>query len=64
MGKEHALNLKQTLEGNYKVTTEWDGTGYIGITLYWDYKRIQVHLSLPGYTNKALEQFNHTKKKN
>ena len=32
-GEKHALHLKQTLEENYKVTTEWDGTRYIGITL-------------------------------
>ena len=38
VGKEHALHLKQTLEENYKVTTEWDGTRYTGITLDWDYK--------------------------
>ena len=63
MGEEHALHLKQTLEENYKVTTEWDGTRNIGITLDWDYKRRKVHLSLPGYTDKALKQFNHTKKK-
>ena len=48
VGKEHALYLKQTLEENYKVTTEWDGTRYIGITIDWDYKRKQVHLYLPG----------------
>ena len=50
VGQEHALHLKQTLEKNYKVTTKWDGTRYIGITLDWDYKQKQVHLSLPGYT--------------
>ena len=33
VGKEHALHLKQTLEGNYKVTIEWGGARYIGITL-------------------------------
>ena len=64
MGEEHALHIKQTLEENYKVTKEWDGTRCIRITLDWDYIRRQVHLSLPGYTNKALKQFNHTKKKN
>ena len=62
--KEHALRLKQTLEESYKVTTEWDVTGYTGIMLDLDYKRIQVHLFLPGYTDKSLKQFNHTKKKN
>ena len=59
VGKEHALHLKQTLEYHYKVTTKWDGCWYIGITLDWDYKQRQVHLSMPGYTAKALKQFQH-----
>ena len=57
VGKEHAFHLKQALEENYKVTIEWDGTRYIGITLDWDYKWRQVHLYLSGYTNKTLKQF-------
>ena len=36
VGEKHALHLKQTLEENHKVTIEWDGTKYIGITLDWD----------------------------
>jgi hypothetical protein len=63
VGKEHAQHLKKTLEENYTVTTEWDGTRYIGITLDWDYKRRQVHLSMPNYVKKALKQFQHTLKK-
>ena len=55
VGEKHALHLKQTLEENYKITTEWDGTRYIGITIDWDYRQRQVHLSLTGYTNKALK---------
>ena len=41
-GEEHALHLKHTIEENYTVTSEWYGRQYIGITLDWDYKRIQV----------------------
>ena len=63
VGEKHSLYLKQTLKENYKFTIEWDGTRYIGITLDWDYKRIQVHLSLPRYTDKALKKFNHTRRK-
>ena len=63
VGKEHAQHLKNTLEENYTVTTEWDGTRYIGITLDWDYKRRQVHLSMPNYVKKALKQFQHILKK-
>jgi hypothetical protein len=32
---------------------------YIGITLDWDYKKRQVHLSMPNYVKKALKQFQH-----
>jgi hypothetical protein len=63
VGEEHALHLKQTLEENYKVTLKWDGQRYIGITLDWDYKRRQVHLSMPGYIKKALKQFKHERRK-
>jgi hypothetical protein len=31
----------------------------IGITLDWDYKKRQVHLSMPNYVKKALKQFQH-----
>ena len=60
VGKEHALHLKQALEQDYTVTTEWKGGRYIGITLDWDYERRRVHLSMPGYVAKALKQFQHT----
>ena len=63
VGEEHALHLKKTLQEDYTVTTEWDGRRYIGITLDWDYKRRQVHLSMPGYAKKALKQFKHTARK-
>ena len=58
-GEEHALHLKKTLEENYKVTTDWTGGRYIGITLDWDYKNHQVHLTMPNYVKKALKQFQH-----
>ena len=63
VGKEHALHLKTVLEEHYKVTNDWTGGRYIGITLDWDYKRRQVHLSMPGYVSKALTQFQHVLKK-
>ncbi len=58
-GEEHAKHLLGTLEHHYKVTQDWAGTRYIGITLDWDYKKRKVHLSMPGYITKALKQFDH-----
>ena len=59
-GEEHAKHLKSVLERHYKVTTDWSGKRYIGISLDWDYARRQVHLSMPGYVQKALKQFQHS----
>ena len=59
VGEEHTIHLKNTIEENYTITTECDGQRYIGITLDWDYKRRQVHLSIPNYVTKALKQFKH-----
>ena len=27
--------------------------------MYWDYKKGEVHISMPGYVEKALKQFQH-----
>ncbi len=62
-GKEHAEHLESVLKQHYPVKTEWDGKRYIGIFLDWDYNKQQVHLSIPGYKDKALKQFNHPKPK-
>jgi len=59
VGKEHALHLKSVLEQHYKITTDWTGKRYIGMTLDWDYEKRQVHVSMPGYVEKSLKQFGH-----
>ena len=63
VGEEHALHIKKALEEDYKVTTEWNGKHYIGITLDWDYNQHQVHLAMPGYIQKALKQFQYVTQK-
>jgi hypothetical protein len=59
VGKEHAEHLKSVIAKYYKMSTDWSGTRYIGITLDWDYPNKKVHLSMPGYVAKALKQFQH-----
>ena len=61
IGKEHALHLKSVIEEHYKCSANWSGNRYIGITIDWDYANRKVHLSMPGYTEKALKQFQHHK---
>lgn len=61
VGKEHAEHLQAVIAKYYKMSTNWTGTRYIGITLDWDYANKKVHLSMPGYVAKALKQFQHHK---
>jgi hypothetical protein len=59
VGEEHAQHLKNALKEHNKLTCNWTGKRYIGITLDWDYNKCQIHLSMPNYTQKALKQFQH-----
>ena len=43
----------------YRITTDWTGSLYCGITLKWDYDKGTVELSMPGYIQKALQRFQH-----
>ena len=57
VGKEHADHLKSVIEEHYKVTADWEGKRYLGLTLDWDYVLRQVHLSMPDYVPDALTRF-------
>ena len=60
-GKDHTLHLKKMLQMHYKVTADWTGKRYIGITINWYYVKRQVHISMPGFVAKALKQFQYSK---
>jgi hypothetical protein len=59
-GKEHVQHLIAVLKQSYEaVTTDWDGALFCGITLGWDYKARTVNLSMPGYVDKVMWEFQH-----
>ena len=60
INKADAEHLLAVLKQDYECDTDWDGTRYLGLTIDWDYKHRKVHLSMPGYIEKALARFNHT----
>jgi hypothetical protein len=49
--------LANILTAKYKMTTDWTGNLYVGITLQWDYLHQTVDMSMPGYVANALQQF-------
>ena len=44
---------------HYEMSIDKTGSRYVRIHFDWDYKRRKVHLSMPGYIQKALKQFQH-----
>ena len=63
VGKEHALHLLKTLEMDYEITTDWDGTKFAGINLAWNYHARHANrtcrISTKGYIAKVLLKYGH-----
>ena len=57
--KKHTDHLVNTLTEHYEISQDWEGKKHCGLTFEWDYQKIQVHLLIPGYVDKALKRFKH-----
>jgi hypothetical protein len=54
-----ADNLMQLLKQKYKISEDWTGARYIGLTLDWDYFNHTVNISMPGHIERMLQRFHH-----
>ena len=63
VGEAHANHLIKALKKNYDISEDWKGLKYCGLSLDWDYKKREVHLSMPGYVEKALARLKHERPK-
>jgi len=59
VGEEHAQHLLETMQKYYKCSADWEGERCCGLTIKWDYTGRKVHLSMPGYVDKALARIQH-----
>ena len=57
--KKYADHLISALQAKYEVTQDCTGGLYCGIKLKWDYKTLQLDISMPGYMKDILKQFHH-----
>ncbi|KAL7483745.1 hypothetical protein ACHAW6_009387 [Cyclotella cf. meneghiniana] len=57
VGKDTAQFLVESLKEKYTISSDWEGKKYMSLMLDWDYYKGEVHLSMPGYLEKALRQF-------
>ena len=54
-----AQHLLNALTQHYKISTDWQGHNYCGLSLHWNYKDEYVDVSMPGYVAKQLERYQH-----
>ncbi len=59
VGLCHAKHLIHALEKFYKVSVDWKGELFCGVTLKWDYKQCMVDLIMPAYIPAVLHRFQH-----
>ena len=45
VGRKHAEHLASVLSKYYKCSHDWDGQGYLGMTIDWDYigQAVRLH---------------------
>lgn len=54
-----ANHLLYALKQNYKISTDWEGSNYCGLTLKWNYAAGHIDISMPGYVHKQVDRFQH-----
>jgi hypothetical protein len=57
----HTEHLKATLREHYTITEDAAASRFCRSTLDWDYRAGHVDISMPGYFDKALHKFTHSK---
>ena len=43
----------------YKISVDWNGDNYCGLTTNWNYKEGYVDVGMPGYVKNQLQQYQH-----
>jgi hypothetical protein len=59
VGRENLKHLLNALKEFYEVSTDYDGSLYVGITIEWDYVNRTCDISMPGYVKKQLLKYKH-----
>jgi hypothetical protein len=59
VGKHNADHLVKALQDLHKISTDWKGELYCGLTIKWNYPQQYVDLSMPDYVAAALHKFRH-----
>jgi len=59
-GRDNAMHLLETLQQIYRITADWKGERFIGMTINHDKVNRTLSVSMPNYVQKALIRFTAT----
>ena len=59
--KNDANHLLDILKKSFKISTDWEGKNYCGLTIDWNYDDNYADISMPGYIDRVLHRFQHPK---
>ncbi len=59
VSKDDVNHLIDSIKLTYTLTKDWMGNLYCGITLEWDYVHRHIHISMPNYIKKKLQEYGH-----
>ncbi len=59
VNQEDIEHLIASVKTTYTLTEDWSGDLYCGIKLEWDYINRTVDISMPGYIQKKLQEYEH-----
>jgi hypothetical protein len=59
VNKANVDHLLSSITQMYKLTKDWTGNLYHGITLNWDYVNRTVDISMPGYIKQKFQEYEH-----
>ena len=58
VSKDDANHLLNSLKNHYVISTDWEGSNYLGFTIYWNYSDEYVDISMLDYVRKRWIGFN------
>ena len=53
----YADHIFNTIKKYYKIYIDLEGKNFCGLTIYWNYNKEYVNISIPTYIPKALKYF-------
>ena len=56
---DYAHHLLNAIRKYFKLSIDWEGQNSLGLTLYWNYTKNYIDVSMHGYVPTTLQRFQH-----